>query len=291
MPSVASMTTGASPRLRAASNPGANKLMHRSLRTGTWRSDVGFAWSGSVMPSSFRCRLCWLRLLRNVPWSKSPSAPTLRRPGSGEVSQDNNRMGGWRFRSRNVVCCWVSGGSENPRDGVVGFREGGFLFGQVLIPGLGVPDLCPGSCANDGEFPAKTCILPERRRNRHAPLLVRYLVRGSREENTDVVTCLLGGNWSLPHLLVNPAEFRLTEDVDATLLAPCENQPAGKFLSELRGEDNSTFFIQTRRMCAEKHGPPPVCFRKSNVPCAATTLLRPPHYSTSLHSQRHARDV
>src|SRR6478609_9369724 len=44
-------------------------------------------------------------------------------------------------------------------------------------------------------------------------------------------------------------------------------------------------------MCAEKHGPPPVCFRKSNVPCAATTLLRPPHYSTSLHSQRHARDV
>ncbi len=200
-------------------------------------------------------------------------------------------MGGWRSRSRNVVCWWISGGSENPRDGVVCFREGGFLFGQVLIPGLGVPDLCPGSCANDGEFPAKTCILPERRRNRHAPLLVRYLVRGSREENTDVVTCLLGGNWSLPHLLVNPAEFRLTEDVDATLLAPCENQPAGKFLSELRGEDNSTFFIQTRRMCAEKHGPPPVCFRKSNVPCAATTLLRPPHYSTSLHSQRHARDV
>lgn len=28
--------------------------------------------------------------------------------------------------------------------------------------------------------------------------------------------------------------------------------------------------------------------RKPNVPCAATTLLRPPHYSTSLHSQRHA---
>ncbi len=38
----------------AASNPGANKLMHRSLRTGTWRSDVGFDWSGSVMPASFR---------------------------------------------------------------------------------------------------------------------------------------------------------------------------------------------------------------------------------------------
>jgi hypothetical protein len=44
-------------------------------------------------------------------------------------------------------------------------------------------------------------------------------------------------------------------------------------------------------MCAEKHGPPPVCSSKPNVPCAATTLLRPPHYSTSLHSQRHARDV
>ena len=122
-----------------------------------------------------------------------------------------------------------------------------------------LPDLRAGSCTDDGEFPAEPCVLPERRRNSHAPLLVRYLVGGSREEDADVVTSLLVGDGSLPHLLVNTAEFRLTEDVDAAFLAPCENQSASKFLTELGGKDDSTFFVQTRRMCAEKHGPPPVC--------------------------------
>ena len=89
------------------------------------------------------------RSLVQIPIRAYPAPAWLR--GSEPGQQPDGRLE-ISIKERCVLC--VSGDSENPRDGVVGFREGGFLFGQVLTPSLGVPDLCPGSCANDGEFPA-----------------------------------------------------------------------------------------------------------------------------------------
>lgn len=174
-------------------------------------------------------------------------------------------MGGWRSRPRNRsdVSCRHS---ENSGDGVVGFGEGGFLFRQVHIPGLGVPNLSAGAGTNHCQLPAKACVLPKGRRDSHPPLLVRYLVRGSGEKNTNVVTSLLVGDGSLPDLLMNLREFLLAKDIDAALLASRENKSAGKFLTELGGKNDPPLFVQTRRVCPQEHIPPPVCRQKPNNP-------------------------
>src|SRR6478735_7998408 len=218
-------------------------------------------------------------------WDQIPiRAYRSARLAPGKVSQVGSRWAGWRSHPRNL--CRPFRNSENARNGIVSFGKGRLLLREVFIPSLGVPDLGAGTGADNGKFPSESRILPERRWNSHAPLLVRYLVRGSREKNADVVTCLLGGDWSLQHLLVDPRKFLLAEDVDATLLAPCKHQAAGKLLAELSGENDPSLFIQTRRVIAKNPWttacPPsgtahPLC---CNHPLMSSTLLHFPPQST-----------
>lgn len=131
----------------------------------------------------------------------------------------------------------------------------------------------------------QTRVLTQRHRDGHPTLLVRHLVRGTREEHADIVASLLGGQRGRPHLLVHPLELSCAEDVEAPLLASGEDQSVRQLLAELGRKDQPPLLVQAGE-CVPRNMPTAVRIRRLLNRSRVPTLLHLPPPSITVGGSR-----
>ena len=165
------------------------------------------------------------------------------RPVSGEVEAGCAAEGRARGAQKSPAITSPSA-SENPASAV----------GGVGLPGGGIPDLGAGARADDGEVAVEAGVLAQHRRDGHAELLVRDLLRGSAEEHAQVVAAGLAElRGLLRHPLVERLELALAVHVDAALLAAGHDETGGEVVPELRGKDDAALVVEFGDERAEQH--------------------------------------
>src|SRR3954451_13765076 len=230
---------------------------------------------------------CSLRVL-SISTLSAVRAPGLAAPGggAGPCSQVPARSPAWR-RGR----CARKGSGRRPEGrGTERLEERGLLvlLGERLLllrlvggPGGGVPDLEPRVGADDDAVAVEAGVLPQPGRHGDAALLVGRLVGGAGEEHPAVVAVALRRQRGRLQLLGLRGERPTGEQVEATLLPPCDHHASGQLVTELGRQEQPALVVEARGVGAEEHGRPTPL-----APMSSTLLHFPPSSTRSRYLRR-----
>src|SRR3954453_23815458 len=242
---------------------GASSASTRSRRTGTCRgaavpaaSSLGFMrfllpfrFRGIGLEMNLRLRpdsVIWVS--RDV-WFPPPT------PGAGEGAPG------------------AAGGSHTPRvvaasddAGQDLLGQGGellLLAGEVGGPGLGVPDLHARVGTDDHAVTVEPGVVAQRTRDRHPTLLVRHVVVRGGEEHAAVVAGALRRQRDLTESFGQSGELGGGKDIEASLLPLCHHESLRQLVPELGRQEQPALVVETWRVGAEEHAPPPTSARRA----------------------------
>src|SRR3954452_5616383 len=200
----------------------------------------------------------------------------------------------------------AAGGSHTPRVDVAASDDAGqdllgqggellLLAGEVGVPGLGVPDLDARVGTDDHAVAVEPGVVAQRTRDRHPTLLVRHVVVRGGEEHAAVVAGTLRRQRDLAESLGQPGELGGRKDIKASLLPLCHHESFRQLVPELGRQEQPALVIETWRVGAEEHAPPPTTSacragshcRRVTLPCVTLPLWLhlAPLYSTLLPRQ------
>src|SRR4029453_5223017 len=136
--------------------------------------------------------------------------------GAGEGAPESGTSG-WRPGDTSTRCGRVA--LEHSRQHLLGkVGKGLLLLDQVAVPRSRVPDLDSGVCADHNAVLGEAGVFTQLWRDRHAPLFVRHLVRGTGEQHPLIVAGGLAGDWCRTQLVGHPLELCDRPHVEAAFL-------------------------------------------------------------------------